>query len=135
MFRDRRISWLIHALQVIYTLSILVRSHFAFPILVGFCLCFQSLSDLFLGLQSLLDSFNLVKYAYLRWHAVDIFLVKTPRKSFKTFPQSSKTKPSKVTIFGGWIVKSAHIILGMNSDFQGCQERSFWPTAIFFGPR
>ena len=41
------------------------------------------------------------------------FLLKTPRKSFKMFPQSSKTKPSEATIFGGWIVKSAHIILGM----------------------
>ena len=48
MFRDRCISYLSHALQVIYTLLILVGSHFAFPILAGFCLCFQSLSDLFL---------------------------------------------------------------------------------------
>ena len=61
-----------------------------------------------------------------------IFLLKTPFEGFKMFPRSCNAKPNNATIFGEWIVKSAHIFLTVNSEFQGCPKWSIWPMATFF---
>ena len=77
MFRDRRISCLIHALQVLYTLSILVGSHFMFP---NPCRILHDSSNpcriCFYVCNPCRIHLIFFEYASLRRNAVDIFLVK-----------------------------------------------------------
>ena len=136
MFRDRCISYLIHAFQVLYALSILVGSPFMFPnpyrilhVISNPCrICFYvcNPSQIHLIWSSM--------YLYVDMPSI-FFLLETPRKGFKMSPRSSNTKPNNATILGEWIVKSAHIFLVMNSDFQGCSKSPFWPTATIFWHR
>ena len=143
MFRDRRISCLTHVLYVLYALSILVGSPFMFPnpcwilyVILNPCRIYIYAWN---PCQIYIYAWNPCRISYITFSmhlSVDlsskISLLKTPFKGFKTSPRSFDVKPNNATIFGEWIVKSAHILLVMNSDFQGCPESPFWPTTTIF---
>ena len=76
MFRDRRTSYLTHVLYVLYALLILVGSPFIFS---NPCWILHVVSNpcrIYFYVVILAGFIKFVEYAYLRRHAVDIFLAK-----------------------------------------------------------